>query len=105
MFKKIVEFFTGKKTESNFAHPLDAVTTPTVPQAPYKVPEPVATTPIMVVEQPTTVEKVVAEPAQPEKKPAVKKPAAMKPVVKKPAVKKPAVKKPAAPRKPRTPKQ
>lgn len=100
MFKKIVEFFTGKKTQSNFAHPLDAVTAPTVPQAPYKVPEPVATTPIMVVEQPTTVEKVVAEQAQPERKPAVKKPAAMKP-----AVKKPAVKKPAAPRKPRTPKQ
>jgi hypothetical protein len=100
MFKKIVEFFTGKKTESNFAHPLDAVTTPNVPQAPYKVPEPVATTPILVVEQPTTVEKVVAEPAQPEKKPAVKKPAAMKPAVKKPVVKKPAV-----PRKSRTPKQ
>jgi hypothetical protein len=30
MFKKIVEFFTGKKPESSFAHPLDAVTTPTV---------------------------------------------------------------------------
>jgi hypothetical protein len=95
MFKKIVEFFTGKKTQSNFAHPLDAVTAPTVPQAPYKVPEPVTTTPIPVVEHPTTVEKVVAEPTQPEKKPVVKKPAAMKP----------AVKKPAAPRKPRTPKQ
>jgi hypothetical protein len=34
MFKKIVEFFTGKKPESSFAHPLDAVTTPKV-SAPY----------------------------------------------------------------------
>jgi hypothetical protein len=58
MFKKIVEFFTGKKTESKYAHPLDAVTksnpghpgwpTP-VPQAPYKVPEPAATTPIPLI--------------------------------------------------------
>jgi hypothetical protein len=36
MFNKIKEFFTGKKTESKFAHPLDAVTTP------YKV-EPLVT--------------------------------------------------------------
>ena len=89
MFKKIVEFFTGKKTESNFAHPLDAVTTPNV-SAPYKVPEPAATTPVPLI----------PEAAQPEKKPAVKKPA-----VKKPAAMKPSVKKTAAPRKPRTPKQ
>ena len=103
MFKKLVEFFTGKKSESKFAHPLDAVTTPNVPQAPYKVPEPVATTPVPLIpvdQHPVTVEKTVEVPAQPEKKPAVKKPAAMKPVVKKRAVKKPA-----APRKPRTPKQ
>ena len=46
MFKKIVEFFTGKKPESSFAHPLDAVTTPS---APYKVPEPAATIPIPFV--------------------------------------------------------
>jgi hypothetical protein len=45
MFKKIVEFFTGKKPESNYAHPLDAVTTPTV-SAPYKLEPPAATTPI-----------------------------------------------------------
>jgi hypothetical protein len=86
MFKKIVEFFTGKKSESKFAHPLDAVTTPTVPQAPYKVPEPIVETPVVavpVVETPVTVEKTVVAPAQPEKKPAVAK----------------------ATRKPRTPKQ
>jgi hypothetical protein len=96
MFKKLVEFFTGKKSESKFAHPLDAVTTPNVPQAPYKVPEPVVATP--VVETPVTIEKTVKVPAQP-----VKKPAAKKPAVKKPAVKKPAAA--TAPRKPRTPKQ
>ena len=45
MFKKIVEFFTGKKPESKYAHPLDAVTTPTV-SAPYKVEPPATTTPI-----------------------------------------------------------
>jgi hypothetical protein len=45
MFKKIVEFFTGKKTESKYAHPLDAVTTPNV-SAPYKLEPPAATTPI-----------------------------------------------------------
>jgi hypothetical protein len=96
MFKKLVEFFTGKKSESKFAHPLDAVTTPTVPQAPYKVPEPVEATPVVetpVVETPVTVEKTVNVPAQP-----VKKPAAKKPAVKKPAAA-------TAPRKPRTPKQ
>jgi hypothetical protein len=49
MFKKIVEFFTGKKPESSFAHPLDAVTTPAVPQAPYKLEPPAATTPIPYV--------------------------------------------------------
>jgi hypothetical protein len=96
MFEKIVEFFTGKKPESKFAHPLDAVTTPNVPQAPYKVPEPVATTP--VEQPPVTVEKTVEKPVR---KPAVKKPAAKKVAVKKPA----AVRASAAPRKPRTPKQ
>jgi hypothetical protein len=93
MFKKLVEFFTGKKYQSKFAHPLDAVTTPTVPQAPYKVPEPVATAPVAVDQQPVIVEKTVEEPAQPKKKPAVIKPAAKKPAAAK------------APRKPRTPKQ
>jgi hypothetical protein len=49
MFKKIVEFFTGKKPQSKYAHPLDAVTTPAVPQAPYKLEPPAdatATTPL-----------------------------------------------------------
>ena len=45
MFKKIVEFFTGKKPQSKYAHPLDAVTTPNV-SAPYKLEPPAATTPI-----------------------------------------------------------
>ena len=43
MFKKIVEFFTGKKPESKYAHPLDAVTTPKE-SAPYKVEPPSSTT-------------------------------------------------------------
>jgi hypothetical protein len=38
MLNKIKEFFTGKKPESNYAHPLDAVTTP------YKVEPPVTGT-------------------------------------------------------------
>ena len=76
MFKKIVEFFTGKKPESSFAHPLDAVTTPAV-SAPYKLEPPAATTPV-----------TVEPPAAPEKKKRtfVKKPA----VIKAPAEKKPA---------------
>ena len=49
MFKKIVEFFTGKKSETKFAHPLDAVTTPAVPQAPYKLEPPADMTPIPYV--------------------------------------------------------
>ena len=49
MFKKIVEFFTGKKQETKSAHPLDAVTTPDVPQAPYKLEPPAETTPIPYV--------------------------------------------------------
>ena len=49
MFKKIVEFFTGKKPETKFAHPLDAVTTPNVPQAPYKLEPPADMTPIPYV--------------------------------------------------------
>jgi len=40
MFKKIKEFFVGKPAaERNFAHPLDAVTTPA---APYKVEPPMS---------------------------------------------------------------
>jgi len=106
MFKKIVEFFTGKKPE--------VVTTPDVPQAPYKVEPPADMTPIPYVpaneppkcgcgrsstgycvglhklspeawashpNNPDMVGKIVAEPARPEKKPrkaAEKKPAAIK---------------------------
>jgi hypothetical protein len=91
MFKKIVEFFTGKKPESNYAHPLDAVTTPNV-SASYKLEPPVATTPIPYVPEPPTattpVPVTVEPPAAPEKKKRtfVKKPA----VIKAPAEKKPA---------------
>jgi hypothetical protein len=54
MFKKIKEFFVGKPASER--HPLDAVTTSNV-SAPYKVPEPAATTPIpLVVEAPAVVE-------------------------------------------------
>ena len=121
MFKKIVEFFTGKK------EPVAAPTAPVV-TAPYKVPEPAVTTPIPLVpaneppkcgcgrsstgfcvglhklspeawaehpNNPATVGKIVAEPAKPAKKPAVKKPAAAK----KPA----AIKAPAKPRVKKTP--
>ena len=49
MFKKIVEFFTGKKPEISHAHPLDAVTTPAVPQAPYKLEPPDETTTLVYV--------------------------------------------------------
>ena len=81
MFKKIVEFFTGKKPESKFAHPLDAVTTPTV-SAPYKLEPPAATTPVPVSVEPP------AAPAT-KKRTFVKKPA----VIKAPAEKKPRAKK------------
>jgi hypothetical protein len=58
MFKKFVNWLTGKKSESKYAHPLDAVTKSNpghpgwpvpVPQAPYKVEPPVDTTPIPYV--------------------------------------------------------
>ena len=125
MFKKIVNWLTGKKSESKYAHPLDAVTKPNVPQAPYKVEPPADMTPIPYVpatepprcgcgrsstgycvglhklspeawashpNNPDMVGKIVAEPAQPEKKP--RKPAVKKPAVAKaPAEKKPRAKK------------
>ena len=95
MFKKIVEFFTGKKPESKYAHPLDAVTKP---QAPYKLEPPAATTPIPYVPAPPLV-KLGPEPT-PEAVPAKKK----RTFVKKPAViKAPAEKKPAKPRAKKTP--
>jgi hypothetical protein len=92
MFKKIVEFFTGKKPESKFAHPLDAVTTPTV-SAPYKLEPPAATTPIPYVPEPPLV-KLGPEPTPVPAAPAKKK----QTFAKKPAAKAPAAKPPAKPR-------
>ena len=97
MFKKIVEFFTGKKPESSFAHPLDAVTTPTV-TAPYKLEPPAATTPIPYVPEPPLV-KLVPEPTPVPAAPAKKK----QTFAKKPAAKAPVAKAPAKPRAKKTP--
>ena len=93
MFKKIVEFFTGKKPESKLAHPLDAVTTPNVPQAPYKLEPPADMTPIPYVPEPPLV-KLGPEPT-PAAAPAKKK----RTFAKKPA----AAKAPAKPRAKKTP--
>lgn len=109
MFKKIVEFFTGKKPESKYAHPLDAVTTPNV-SAPYKLEPPAATTPIPYVPEPpaaTTPIPYVPEPPlvklgpepTPEAAPAKKK----QTFAKKPAAKAPAAKAPAKPRAKKSP--
>jgi hypothetical protein len=97
MFKKIVEFFTGKKPESKFAHPLDAVTTPTV-SAPYKLEPPAATTPIPYVPEPPLV-KLGPEPTPVPAAPAKKK----QTFAKKPAAKAPAAKAPAKPRTKKSP--
>ena len=97
MFKKIVEFFTGKKPESSHAHPLDAVTTPTV-TAPYKLEPPAATTPIPYVPEPPLV-KLVPEPTPVPAAPAKKK----QTFAKKPAAKAPVAKAPAKPRAKKTP--
>jgi hypothetical protein len=94
MFKKIVEFFTGKKPESKLAHPLDAVTTPNVPQAPYKLEPPADMTPIPYVPEPPLV-KLGPDPT-PAAAPAKKK----RTFAKKPA----AAKAPAKPRAKKTPK-
>ena len=87
MFNAIKEFFVGKpkaapEVESKSAHPLDAF-------APYKVPEPAATTPIPLVVQllPAGTEASIAAPAK-----------------KAPAKKQQYAKKNSAPRKPRAPK-
>jgi hypothetical protein len=120
MFKKIVEFFTGKKPESSFTHPLDAVTKTNhghpgwpipVPQAPYKLEPPAETTTLLYVPpepvpipyrfQPPAAETTHTPPVAvlispeptPEKKP--RKTAAPKP---------PAIKAPAKPRAKKTPK-
>ena len=96
MFKKIVEFFTGKKPQSKYAHPLDAVTTPTV-SAPYKLEPPAEITTLLYVPpetvpipyrfQPPAAETIppVAVLISPEPAPAKKprKAAAPKPVVSK----------------------
>ena len=85
MFKKIVEFFTGKKPE--------VVATPNV-SAPYKLEPPAATTPLPYV--PLTTPPLVVETA-PAPKAAVEK--KKRTFVKKPAViPAPAEKKPAKPR-------
>ena len=110
MFKKIIEFFTGKKTASEVVAP---------GAAPYKVEAPAVISPpadeppkcgcgrsstgfcvglhklspeawAEHPDNPATVGKIAAEPAKPAKKPAVKKPVATK----KPA----AIKAPAKPR-------
>jgi hypothetical protein len=98
MFKKIVEFFTGKKPESSHAHPLDAVTTPNV-SAPYKLEPPAEITTLLYVPEPPLV-KLVPEPTPVPAAPAKKK----QTFAKKPAAAKaPAVKAPAKPRAKKTP--
>jgi hypothetical protein len=111
MFKKIVEFFTGKKPESSSAHPLDAVTTPTV-SAPYKVEPPAGASTLLYVPpeavpipyrfQPPAAETAppVAVLISPEGEPQKKK----RTFVKKPAaITAPAEKKPTKPRVKKTP--
>jgi hypothetical protein len=86
MFSKIKEFFIGKPAE---------VVAPAVESAPYKVPEPAATTPIPLVVEAAPVAEV--KPVAVKKAPKVVKPKAPKaPAMK--VTKAPAVKKPRAPR-------
>ena len=88
MFNAIKEFFVGKPKAA-----------PEVESAPYKVPEPAATTPI-----PLVVEPVVEVPA-PVVAPVVEVPAPKAtPAKKAPAKKQQYAKKNSAPRKPRAPK-
>ena len=99
---KFLKSLFGSKPYSE-RHPLDAVTTPNV-SAPYKVPEPAATTPIPLVQlgpeptaAPAVVEstpkpKAVAKPKAPAKPKAAKPAAAKAPAKPKaPAVKKPKI--------------
>jgi hypothetical protein len=88
----------AKKDQSSDKHPLDIINDNAVEkQAPYKVPEPAATTPIPLVVEPVqpVVEaktEVVAEVVKPAKKAPAKKPAAKKAApAKKTTVKKKAV--------------
>jgi len=126
MFKKIVEFFTGKKPETNSAQAPYKVEPPSstthhpghpgwpipVPQAPYKLEPPAETTTLLYVPpepvpipyrfQPPAVETTppVAVLISPEVEPQKKKRTfAKKPV----AAKAPAVKAPAKPRAKKTP--
>ena len=105
MFKKFLNWLAGTKPSNKYAHPLDAVTksnpghpgwpTP-VPQAPYKLEPPAATTPLPYV--PSTTPPLVKLGPEPTPEPApTKKP--RKPAVKKPAV----IKAPAKPRAKKTP--
>ena len=102
---KFLKSLFGSKPYSE-RHPLDAVTTPNV-SAPYKVPEPAATTPTplvpepkighdmggsYVVEETTPKPKAVAKPKAPAKPKAAKPAAAKAPAKPKaPAVKKPKI--------------
>ena len=93
MFNAIKEFFVGKPKAA------PEVESPVAESAPYKVPEPAATTPIPLVVEPV-VEPVVEVPA-----PVVTEVApAATPAKKAPAKKQQYAKKNSAPRKPRTPK-
>ena len=104
---KFLKSLFGSKPASE-SHPLDAVTTPNV-SAPYKVPEPAATTPIPYIPEsplvklgpePTVAPAVVESTPKPK---AVAKPKApAKPKAAKPAaIKAPAKPKAAAPKKPK----
>ena len=95
MFKKIAEFFTGKKPE----------VAPVAETAPYKVPEPAATTPIpFVSEAVIVVPEAVVPAAVVEQAPAAATPKKPRAPAKPKAVKAVATKAPAAPKKPRAPK-
>ena len=97
MFKAIKEFFVGKPKEE-----------PVVESAPYKVPEPAATTPIPLVVEPVVEvapAPVVEVAPIAEAIPVVAEaPAKKAPAKKAPAKKQQYAKKNSAPRKPRAPK-
>ena len=97
MLKKIIDFFTGKKPAP--AEPVD--TWQPVVSAPYKVPEPAATTPIPFVPEVWPVAEVakpVAKPKVVAKPKAVAKPVAKPKAAAKPALKAAAIKAPAKPK-------
>ena len=105
MFKKIAEFFTGKKPE----------VAPVAESAPYKVPEPAATTPIVdtadiaIAQLPdpgavVVVPEAVVPAGVVEQAPAAATPKKPRAPAKPKAVKAVVAKAPAAPKKPRTPK-